>query len=359
MHSRFWTFCAAGNVLLFLCSTTILYFNDKLSSTTNMSLTHRTVTNWAAGTRIWDQYFTDMKTLPTDYDSFLKPGLDAIGCKGIKDAPGCQCMITAFGKGKTQCPAAALAHLKYCFLLIRPVVEIDELNRSLNPFALLDTVNLWGMMGSVLIWMRMYTKDDESMPYSMQTVLGVFAAFIHCSVMEPAITSFVTYTVLVLSMSFISYLQRLDDDWWVSAYHIQYMFTVPNLVLMQNVFSQKRELSFLVFCFLASATFGLVTFAKTLLEQIKQASLDLKCIHNVGRLILFAIFLFLTTSSFVATGLYYYESVITVTTFTGFHLILGLFGTSNIKRTYLMELFFRVVITFHMLIELGIVNALM
>jgi hypothetical protein len=238
-------------------------------------------------------------------------------------------------------------------------VEIDELDRSLNPFALLDTVNLWGMMGSVLIWMRMYTKDEKSMPYSMQTILGVFAAFIHCSVMEPTVQSFVTYTVLVLGMSFISYLHRLDEDWWVSAYHIQYMFTVPNMILMHNVLAQQRDFSFIVFCFIAGVTFGLVTFAKTLLEQVKQASFDLKCIHNVNRLVLFAIFLFLTMSSYVPSGLHYFESLATVTAFTGFHMILGLFGTSNIKRTYFMELFFRVVITFHMLIELGIVNALM
>jgi hypothetical protein len=358
MHSRFWTFCAAGNVLLFLCSTTILYFNDCLSSTTSISLTQRTVGTWVAGSRMWDEYFSTMVTLPPNYDSFLGPGLDAIGCKGIEESPACQCMVTAFQKGKTECPESAREQLRFCFMLIRPVVEIDELDRSLNPFALLDTVNLWGMMGSVLIWMRMYTKDEESMPYSMQTILGVFAAFIHCSVMEPTVESFVTYTVLVLGMSFISYLHRLDEDWWVSAFHIQYMFTVPNLVLMYNVIGQKREFMFIVVCFIASTMFGLVTFAKTLLEQIKQESFDLVCVHNVNRMVLFAIFLFLTTSSYVASGVHYFQSVATVTTFTGFHMILGLFGTSNIKRTYFMELFFRIVITFNMLIELGIANSL-
>ena len=358
MHSRFWTFCVAGNVLLFLCSTTILYFNDNLSSTTTMSLTHRTVTKWDAGSRLWNDYYDGMTTLPQNYTNFLRTGLDAIGCRGIEDTPGCQCMATAFEKGRTECPAAAIEHQKHCFLLVRPVVEIDELNRSLNPFALLDTANLWGMMGSVLIWLRMFTHKEETMQYSMQIILGVFAAFIHCSVMEPTVSSFITYTVLVLGMSFLSYLHRLDEEWWVSSYHIQYMFTVPNLVLMQNIITQKRDFSFIVFCFVASAAFGLVTFAKTLLEQIKQGSFELSCIHNVCRLVLFAIFLFLTTSSYVATGLYYYESLPTVAAFTGFHLILGLFGTSNIKRTYFMELFFRVVITFHMLIELGIVNSL-
>ena len=358
MHSRFWTFCAAGNVLLFLCSTTILYYNDRLSANTTVSLTHRTVSTWAAGTRVWDEYFTGMTTLPKNYDSFLAKGLDVIGCKGIEESPGCQCMVKAFKKGKSECPASALAQLRYCFMLIRPVVEIDELDRGLNPFALLDTVNLWGMMGSVLIWIRMYTRDEETMPYSMQIILGVFAAFIHCSVMEPTLDSFITYTVLVLGMSFISYLHRSDEDWWVSAYHIQYMFTVPNLILMHNVIAQKRDLSFIVFCFIASVVFGMVTFAKTLLEQIKQETFDLSCLHNVNRMILFAIFLFLTASSYTASGVNYFESVSIVTTFTGFHLILGLFGTTNIKRTYFMELFFRVVITFNMLIELGIANAL-
>ena len=355
MHSRFWTFCAAGNVLLFLCSTTVLYYNDRLSSTTTMSLTHRSVSGWAKGLDTWRDYYRDMEVVPEGYADFLAVGLDAVGC--TESSPACACLSRAHQTGLTQCPSAAYAQLQHCFMQVRPVVEIDELERSLNPFALLDTVNMWGMMGSVLIWVRMYVyREDESMPYSLQVVLGIFAAMIHCSVMEPAVDSFVVYIVLVLVMSLISYLHRLDKEWWVSAYHVQYMFTVPNMVMMQNIIAQKRDLSFIAFCAMASATFGILTFAKTLLEQISKESFELSSIHNVNRMVLFAIFLVLTSSSFGASGTQYFQSANVVTTVCAFHLILGLFGTSNIKRTYFMELLFRIVITLNMLMELGIAN---
>ena len=359
MHSRFWTFCAASNVLLFLCSTTVLYYNNTLSSVTTMSLTHRTVSNWASGGKVWRDYYDSITEIPppNEYNMFLTAGLEAVGCNGLAGAPACDCLKEAHTRGATQCKNAAVAHMQYCFMQVRPVVQITELDRSLNPFALLDTLNMWGMMGSVLIWVRMYVyREDESMPYSLQVVLGIFAAMIHCSVMEPTVDSFVIYIALVLTMSFISYLHRLDKDWWVSAFHVQYMFTVPNLVLMQNIFSQKRDFAFIVFCSLMSITFGIVTFAKTLLEQIKTESFELSCIHNTNRMVLFALFLVLTVSSCAESGTHYFESVSTVTVITGFYLILGLFGTSNIKRTYFMELIFRVVITLNLLVELGLAN---
>jgi hypothetical protein len=357
MHSRFWTFCAAGNVLLFLCSTTVLYYNDRLSSTTTMSLTHRSVSGWAKGLNVWRDYYRDMAVVPEGYSDFLAVGLEAVGCTGIERSPACTCLSTAHETGQSQCPSAAYEQLQHCFMQVRPVVEIDELERSLNPFALLDTMNMWGMMGSVLIWVRMYVyREDESMPYSLQVVLGIFAAMIHCSVMEPTVDSFLVYIALVLVMSFISYLHRLDKEWWVSAYHVQYMFTVPNLVIMQNIIAQKRDFSFIAFSAMASVTFGILTFAKTLLEQISKESFELSCIHNVNRMVLFSIFLVLTMSSYGAAGTQYFQSATVVTAVCALHLILGLFGTSNIKRTYFMELMFRIIISLNMLMELGIAN---
>jgi uncharacterized membrane protein YeaQ/YmgE (transglycosylase-associated protein family) len=337
----------------------MLYFNKNLSTEVHMTLTHRTISQYASGMHVWRDYYS---TLPVvfdsiDYQSFLPVGLDAVGCTADSNLEVCSCLVTAHAKGISECKAVAENDMTRCFMMLRPVTEIDELDRYLNPFALLDTLNLWGMMGSVLIWIRQYMcKEDESMPYSMQTILGIFGAIIHCSVMEPTLNAYITYIVLVLVMGFISYLHRLDKEWWVSAYHVQYMFTLPNLVLLQRIFTQQRDFAYITFSFLVCIVFVFVTFAKTMLEQIKPETLELTCVSNCNRMVLFSLFLVLMLTSCGAAGTQYFQSVNLVTVITMFHLVLGLFGTANIKRTYLMELLFRVVITFNMVFELALAN---
>ena len=359
MHSRFWTFCAVSNMLLFLVSVIVIYLKKDISTNVHMSLTHRSVTQYSSAIRVWRDYYSAMSAVSDtpDYQSFLQVGLDAVGCTANTTLSVCSCLAEAHAVGISQCKAAAEEKMSHCFMTLRPVMQIDELDRSLNPFALLDTMNLWGMMGSVLIYMRMsVSRDDESMPNTVQMFFGILASVIHCSVMEPQWESYLTFLILVLAMSFISYLHRLDKEWWVSAFHVQYMFIVPNLIVLERVLTQRRDFSYIVFGFTIGVAFAFVSFAKTFLEQIKQDSKELASVHNCLRMVLLSIIVVLCLTTYPASGTYYFESVNVTSALVLFYLMLGLFGTSNIKRVYFMELLLRAVISINMLVELGLAH---
>jgi len=357
MHSRFWTFCAASNILLFFATIIVIFVNKDLSTEIGMSLTHRSVKKYSSAVHIWRDYYNTISSVAEtpDYHSFLQVGLDAVGCSRNSTLSMCTCLVEAHAAGVTDCKAVAQNKMSRCFMMLRPVTQVDELDRKLNPYALLDTVNLWGMLGSLLIWMRMaISKEDESMPFTVQMMFGIFAVVIHCSVLEPRWESYVTFSVLVLTMSFISYLHRMDKDWWISLFHVQYMFTVPSLIVLEKLLTQRRDFSYIVFAFILSIAFVFVAFAKTFIEQLKQDSSELKSVENSMRLALFSMFVVICFSSYPASGFQYFESVGITWALTCFYLGLGLFGTYNIKRIYFMEMFFRLVISINMLVELGL-----
>jgi hypothetical protein len=358
MQSRFWTLCAAGNILLFLFTVSVVYFYNNQSYDLGLSLFKRSVDNWAAGLRMWREFYDGLGNgnVPdmAKYNAFLPEGMAAVGCTESTVAPVCTCLQETFAIGRDMCVQAARNKLKTCTYLTRPIVHVQEMDFVMKPFALLDALNIWGMMGSVLIWMRQYTtKDEEAMPYWMQLVLGSFAAIIHCSVLEPSVMHFLAYIPLVFVFSGLCYSHKGDPTWWISTYQVQYFYVVPTLTLMGNVMTQKREVGFIVFVFLLSMAYGLVAFVKTLLEQAKESH-EQTMMVVICHSILLCLYSSLIFMSYNESGLYYFESVQLIWIIYGLYVGLAMITTLNIKRVFFMELLFRALITGSMLMELSL-----
>jgi len=353
MHSRFWTFCAAANIFLFLMTLSVIYFNKDKARRLDTSLFHRDVAGWYGGNKVWREYYE------TNYNAsfnFLPSGLDAVGCDSPGRAPICRCLARAYNR---PCKDSQWEGVRNCFMNTKPVVKIVELDNNLNPYALLDSLNVWGMMGSVVLWIRMYVcKEDESMPYSIQFVLGLFAAIIHCSVLEPQISAYLTYIALAGLLSFLSYSHRLDKNWWLSMYMLQYAFTVPNFALLTFVATQKRDMLFVIVGFMLAIVYGLTAMGRALLDDAKDESNEARGSYNVVRAALVFLLLGLTLSAYDDGGHFFMRSSHTSGNAHGFTIVLiafmflGLLCPDNLKRVCFSDFAIRFLVSMLMVTEL-------
>jgi hypothetical protein len=357
MHSRFWTFCAAANIFLFLMTLTSIYFNKEKTHYHSISLFQRNVVGWGKGFETWRAFY-DMDHDNQTYHEFLITGLEAAGCDHADRAPICSCLIEAHGR---ECRLKAQAGMRNCFMNKRPVVEVEELDQSLNLYALLDSLNLWGMLGSVVLWIRMYIcKDDYSMPYWIQLILGLFASIIHCSVLEPTLGSYLTYILLAFVISFLSYYHRTDKNWWLSMYMLQYAFTVPNLALLSFVASQKRDSLYVTLGTLLSVAFGFTAFGRALIDDTTMDSNETKGARNFARAALIFLMLAVTMTAYDDGGHFYLRSShITpyghgFTIVLLFYMFLGLLCPENLKRVVFSDFAIRFIVSMCMVTELFI-----
>jgi hypothetical protein len=357
MHSRFWTFCAGANVFLFLLTLSVIYFNKDKAQRLNSSLFHRDVVGWGEGGVAWRQFYdANMDSTNETWAGFLPSGLMAVGCTEEYQSPVCTCLASAHSR---TCRKSAKQGMLNCFMNTRPVIKITELDRTLNLYALLDALNLWGMMGSVVIWIRMYIcKEDESMPYSVQFILGLFTSIIHCSVLEPQLSSYITYILLTALLSFLSYVHRLDKCWWLSMYMLQYAFTVPNMVTLAFVATQKRDMLYVIVGFMLSVAYGLTAIGRALLDDAADESMEGKNAYNVVRAAMIFIFLMLTLGEYPDYGDRYLRSFSTTAVAHGFtvvliaYLFLGLLCPNNLKRVCVSDWCIRFVTSMLLITEL-------
>lgn len=358
MHSRFWTFAAAANVFLFLNTITVIFFEKEKSQQFEVSLFHRTAAHWVDGAKVWREFYDSAYT-DASYTAFLPQGLKVMGCTEMNMAPLCECLSAAHALGVSRCKAAAKGALSRCLMMARPVVEVTELKETLNLFALLSTLNMWGMLGSVVIWIRMYIcKEDESMPYWIQFVLGLFGAIIHSAVLQPHVGPFVTFVVITTFLSILSYLHRLDQNWWISTYMLQYLFTVPNFALLAFIGTQKRDMLYLTVSTILAVAFGMMSMGRSILDDSGKDSVEMRGSVNMVRIALFFIILVLTMSAYDDGG-HYFLHVSHLTTHANafsvallFYLLLGMICPNSIKRVCFLDWSLRFVLSMLMQTEL-------
>lgn len=357
MHSRFWTFCAGANVFLFLLTLSVIYFNKDKAKQLESSLFHRDVVGWNSGGASWrDFYQNNMEADNSTWTAFLPVGLAELGCTDVYQSPVCTCLTEAHSR---TCRKSARQGMLNCLMNSRPIVKVTELDRTLNLYALLDALNLWGMMGSVVIWIRMYIcKEDESMPYSVQFILGLFTSIIHCSVLEPQLSSYIIYILLTALLSFLSYIHRLDKCWWLSMYMLQYAFTVPNMVTLAFVATQKRDMLYLIVGFMIAVAYGLTAIGRALLDDDADGSMDGRNAYNVVRAAMIFMMLMLTLGEYPDHGEWFLRSFSTTHIVHGFtavliaYLFLGLLCPSNLKRVCVSDWSIRFVVSMLLITEL-------
>jgi hypothetical protein len=355
MHSRFWTFCAAANIFIFLITLSVVYFNKDKAQKLTISLFNRNVKNWGTGQKVWYDFYDTYSE--AGKAAFLPLGMAAVGCDYPNRAPICDCLDTAL---KKPCKDAGLEALRHCFMNVKPTLEVKELDQSLNPFALLDTVNMWGMMGSVVLWIRMYIcKEDYSLPYWIQLVLGIFAALIHCSVLEPSLSAYLFYVTLSIIMSGLSYYHRTDKNWWLSMYMLQYAFTLPNITLLAFIQCQKRDMQYILMGVLFSIIYGLSAFGRALLDEASEDNVEMRGARNMVRCALVFILLALCGAAYDDGGHFYSRSAHTsAATANGFilvlisYLFLGLLCPSNLKRVVFADWAIRFLVSMLMMTEI-------
>lgn len=360
MHSRFWTFCAAANIFLFLITLSVVYFNKSKAQKFQISLFHRQVKNWGSGQKEWYDFYNNQYSEAAK-DTFRPTGMMAVGCDNIHRAPICRCLENALNK---PCKASGLEALRHCFMNVKPTLEIEELDSVLNPYALLDTVNMWGMMGSVVLWIRMYIcKEDYSLPYWIQLVLGIFAALIHCSVLEPSLSAYLIYVALSILMSTLSYYHRTDKNWWLSMYMLQYLFTLPNVTLLAFIQCQKRDMLYILMGFLFSIIYGMGSFGRALLDEGSEDSVEMRGARNMIRAALVFLLLGLCGAAYDDGGHFYTRSAHTsASTAHGFllvlisYLFLGLLCPSNLKRVVFADWAIRFLFSMLMMTEIVVTD---
>jgi len=356
MHSRFWTFDAAANIFLFLITLSVVYFNKEKAQKTTISLFHRNVVNWGKGQKEWFDFFNTEYT-ESGKSAFTSVGMNAVGCDTLNRAPICTCLHSVLLK---PCKNSALEALRHCFMNVKPTLEIQELDMSLNPFALLDTINMWGMMGSVVLWIRMYLcKEDYSLPYWIQLVLGIFAALIHCSVLEPSLSAYLFYVALSVAMSGLSYYHRTDKNWWLSMYMLQYLFTIPNIALLSFIQCQKRDFLYILMGVLFSVVYGLGAFGRAILDEATEDSTEMRGARNFIRGALVLILLALCGAAYDDGGHFFTRSAHTsAATAHGFilvfisYLFLGLLCPANLKRVVFADWAIRFLVSMLMMCEI-------
>jgi hypothetical protein len=359
MHSRFWTFLAAANILLvFITSGTIFYYKEK-ASLFSAKFFHRNTPNWNQGRSVWDNFYKTSFTAE-EHVEFLPTGLEAVGCTMESTMPMCVCLKDAHALNDNQCKEAAIHKQDSCFMFARPNFSIEELDRSLNIYALLSALNLWGLLGSVVVWIRMYTcKEDESMPYAVQLLLGIFCAIVQAAVLEPTISSFAVFIALVLIMSFMSYYHRFDKNWWISMYMIQYLFTLPFFVLLTNMATLKRDMLYNIITLIITVVYGLAAFGKSLFDETKKENVEFSGSKNAIQVAMIAIAGVIILSAYDNAGEHYLRSA-SATSFSHgfalmllFYFLLALFCSDNFKRTCFMDWAVRFFVSVIMITELG------
>lgn len=358
MHSRFWTFVAAANIFLFLITLSIVYFNKSKAQKLEISLFHRQLKNWGNGRKEWFNFFENEYS-DAGKTTFKPIGMTAVGCDTEDRAPICKCLNNALLK---PCKATGLEAIRNCFMNVKPTLEVEELDRFLNPYALLDTVNMWGMMGSVVLWIRMYIcKEDYSLPYWIQLVLGIFAALIHCSVLEPSLTAYLIYVALSILMSSLSYYHRTDKNWWLSMYMLQYLFTLPNIALLTFVQCQKRDMLYILTGIIFSIIYGLGAFGRALIDESSDDSVEMRGARNMIRAALVFVLLAVCGSAYDNGGHFHTRSAHTsASTAHGFLLVLvsymflGLLCPANLKRVVFADWAIRFLFSMLMMTEIVI-----
>jgi len=360
MHSRFWTFLAAGNVFLFLMTACTNYFSKDNIVHFDASLFYRVIPDWSDSIKQWRKFYQADAT-PEQHQQFLPVGLAMFKCSSFSSLPLCQCLEEVHDIGMNQCKEAALQKLNQCFMFVRNNIRIEEQKASLNLYALLDTLNLWGLLGGCVIWIRMYVcKEDESMPYGVQFLLGIFGAIIHCSVLEPNLSSFLVYLALVIVMCSLSYYHRTDKMWWMSIYMIQYMFTVPNFVLLTNVATQKRDMLYMISSTMMAVVYGLSALGRSLFDEYEKDSDEYAGSKNIIRVIMIFIILLLCLVSYDSSGTYLLRSASATPFSNAFsavlavYLLLGVLCPNNLKRVCFMDWSLRFVVSMFMLKELNL-----
>jgi hypothetical protein len=359
MHSRFWTFLAAANIaLLIITSGTIYVYKDK-ASRFSANLFHRNTPDWGVGRKTWNDFYATSFNAE-ELEEFLPRGLQSVGCTMESSLPICVCLRDAHALNNNQCKEASIHKQNSCFMFARPNFAIEELDRSLNIYALLSALNLWGLLGAVVVWIRMYTcKEDESMPYAVQFLLGIFGAIIQAAVLEPTVSSFATYIALVLIMAFMSYYHRLDKSWWISMYMIQYLFTVPFFVLLTNMATLKRDMLYNIISLIISIVYGLAAFGRAIFDDAKKDNVEFSGSKNAIRVAMIALAGVLVLSAYDNAGAHYLRASSATSFSHGFalmlliYLLLGLFCHDNFKRICFMDWSVRFLVSVMMVIELG------
>jgi hypothetical protein len=355
MHSRFWTFCAAANIFLFLMTLTSIYFNKDKTKHHSKSLFVRNVVGWGKGQDVWRAFYEQDQDNQT-YHDFLATGLQAVGCDKVSRAPVCSCLVEAHGR---ECRAKSRQAMLHCFMNVRPVVEVEELDQYFNTYALLDSLNLWGMLGSVVLWIRMYiTQEDYAMPYYIQLVLGLFATIIHCSVLENTLGAYIVYIVLAVLMSFLSYYHRADKNWWLSMYMLQYAFTLPNMAILAFVAAQKRDALYITLGALLSAAYGFTAMGRALIDDTSQDSNEARGARNFARAALIILMITITMSAYDDGGQFYLRSAYSTplgnnfTLLLLFYMFLGVLCPDNLKRVVFSDFAIRFLGSMFMVTEL-------
>lgn len=361
MHRRFWTVCAAANIFLFFLTSIMVYIKHDVAADLDISLTRRSNSHWVDGMAVWRDFYRHCSNVSdASYLEFLPTGLAAVGCSSLEQAPSCMCLFNSHMNGAHSCVAAAQKGMENCFMNMKPATSIVETEMSLKPIALLNALNAWGMMCSVLVWIRMYTANQEvSMPYLMQLVLGSFAMVVHCSILEPSGKAFSIYMVLVVLICVLSYYHHADKRWWVSTFLVQYLFSVPTLLLLNHALTLKRDVTFVAATAGVAMAFGLVTFGRVLLEDLFDKEVTESEQQNQGgaavvcQTVLMSLFFAMTTLSYTDTNLDAFQSTYVVLYLFPLYLGLGMIGVANIKRICVTELLFRSCITISLLFELS------
>lgn len=360
MHSRFWTFLAAGNVFLFLMTACATYFSKENVKHFDASLYYRVIPNWGESIRFWRTFYKSDAT-PEQHAQFLPMGLNMFNCHVGSPLPLCVCLMDVHRLGQTECKEAAVHKLSKCFMLVRPSIRVEEQKEGLNLYALLDTLNLWGLLGACVIWIRMYVcKEDESMPYGVQFILGIFGAIIHCSVLEPNLNSFLVYLALVIVMCFMSYYHRTDKVWWMSLYMVQYLFTIPNFVLLANVATQKRDMSYMVASTMLAVVYGLSALGRSLFDEYDRDSDEYAGSKNIIRVVMMFVIGILSLGAYDTSGTYFLRSASATpfsNAFSGIlavYMLLGILCPNNLKRVCFMDWCLRFLVSMFMLRELNL-----
>lgn len=360
MNSRFWTFMAAANLFLYLFAN-INYFNlnDKISKL-NMTLFRRLIPNWADGPQVWRNFYKTEYT-SAEYEDFLPVGLHAVNCAHGSTLPMCTCLLAAHELGNTDCKEAAIDAMNKCFIHSRPNFAVEELKESLNIYNLASIMNIWGLLGACVIYIRMNVcKEDALMPYFIQFMIGVLVALVHCAVLENSLSSFLIVIVSVVVMSFLTYYHRLDKFWWISMYVIQYVFTLGTLVLLCNMGTQKRDFLYVMSSFLLSVVYGLTTLGRSLFEGYSKQSIEFTGSKHAVLIAMIFMALVLVLSAYDNAGDFLLRTSNAVSfsnTFAGVLLLYLLFGimiSDHVKLISFMDWALRFVISMYLVVELSI-----
>lgn len=360
MQSRFWTFCAASNILLYLFTVSIIYYHSDRSSRMSISTFTRTHKDWVDGVKVWRSFYngyaTPVAANDATYQAFLPVGLSAVGCTNTTQAPTCDCLRAVWTAGKLQCIKAALQKLDDCNFLTKPLSRVEELDMEMKPFALLNTFNVWSMIGSLLIWVRQSIAESKKVsttPYWLHLGVGLGAALVHCSLLEPSAMIFSLYVIGMFLFTWMTFCHRQDSTWPISTFLVQYLFCVPTYTLMVTALTQKRDIAYVSIVVVLAIIYGLCTMSKNLLEQTKGTD-ELPMMVVLFYAMMLCLYTALNSMSYTASGGFYFRSVPTVWYLYGLYLGLGMLDMDNIKRVYCMEIVFRVVISASMLTELAL-----